>query len=90
MSSTGLPTPRPWRLSVIVRIGAPGGGKLTAREASARPYTGYMLLRGSRAGASRVRNSSQSSTEIGSAPLKMSLTLARSRPSTGRSPSTLR
>ena len=78
------------RLSVMVRSGAPTGGKLTASEASASPYTGYMALRRSFAGASLVRNSSHNSTEIGSAPLKMNRTADRSIPSTDRSPSTFR
>ncbi len=64
-----------------MRSGAPTGGKLTASEASASPYTGYIALRASLAGASRVRNSSHSSTEIGSAPLKMRRTADRSSPS---------
>ena len=49
---------------------SPGGcGKLTTSVASASPYTGYIAVRRSFAGASRVMNSSASSTEIGSAPL---------------------
>ena len=89
-SCTGVPAFMRWRLSVRVRSGAPTGGKLTASEASASPYTGYMALRLSCAGASLVRNSSHNCTEIGSAPLKMSRTADRSSPCTARSPSTFR
>src|SRR6478752_5669155 len=42
--STGSPGFMRWRLRASVRSGAPGGGKLTASEASASPYTGYIAF----------------------------------------------
>ena len=88
--ATGVPAFIRWRSSASVRSGAPTAGKLTASEASASPYTGYMAVRLSPDGARRARNSSHSSTEIGSAPLKIRRTADRSRFSGVRSPSTFR
>ncbi|MNI01821.1 hypothetical protein D3C73_546750 [compost metagenome] len=57
------------RLTEWTSGSSPGRGKLTARQASAIPYTGYIALRFSPLCTNLSMNSRMVFTDIGSAPL---------------------